>query len=129
MFQLVANLDIRVFALANGIFDIPFEDFDLHLVRELVSTHVDNQVELGDTHLVEIFRKLIVDIDVFGFHDFFGQWLHDTGGRKAGARWFKYIGAVFSREPFRHLAAARVADAQEQYFLHPSSSLAEAALL
>jgi len=106
VFQLIADLSISLFALADGIHDVPFAYFRLHTIGKLRAAHVDDEIELRHTYLIEILWKLIVNIDVFGFHDLFGQWLHNGGRGETGARRFEHVGTIFSRKALRHLASA-----------------------
>src|SRR5690348_5487895 len=106
MLQLIANLDVDLFALADRIHDVPFTYLRLHATGKFRAAHVDDEIELRHTYLIETLWKLIVNIDVLGFHDLFGQWLHDASRGKPGARRLEYVGTIFPGKPLRHLASA-----------------------
>ena len=120
-FDLIPHGFIDRFAAANGIFDGPFANGHGHADGQRRATHVHDEIEGADRDGVQALGRLGVDIDVLGFHDLFRQGLNDGSWREAGACRFHDIGAVLARKAFRHLAAAGIADAEEEDLLHLSS--------
>src|SRR5579884_2713797 len=125
--DLITHLAVHFFALADGIAHFPVFDRRRQTRRQPVSGKIHDQIDAFAPHSIQAFGIGLGEIDVLLLHGLEGQRRHCRGGAQTRAAGIQHIGAVCASKTLRHLAAARVPDAQKQYALlfHFSASLTD----
>ena len=113
VFQLVAHLAEHSIVLAHGIEHYPVARGNLQSLGNWLSAHIDHDIERSPLIKFKALGKLLVDRKIFFQHGLASHIGNALGGHQPGAEGVQYVGTVSAGEPFRHLAAAGVADANK----------------
>src|ERR1035438_3241797 len=116
LFDFIADLAVLFVLHEDRVVDFPFENFGAggQIFGYGTATQVDDQVEFRAAQMAETFGKLVAQVDVFFGHGLEGVGGDAYGGGETGTGGDEDIGAIGAGEGFGHLAAAGVADAEEE---------------
>src|ERR1700732_754420 len=116
-FDIIADAAVGCQIVAVGIFHIPiFEIVIAEFAAAVIARHVDDQVRLEANDFTEAFRRLAVGSDSAFCEHRARRRCHETQRRETRAGDFHRVASRVARERFRHLTAARIADADEEHF-------------
>ena len=117
LFDGVPNLAVFRIFHEHRIGHFPIHNPPLEFLRQEEAGHIDHQVEIRPPQMPQTFRKMIPQIDILLVHRADGIRSHRRRRRQACAGRNHHVAAVRPREALRHLAAAGIADTDEQHAL------------